>query len=79
MEQVQEQIGMVKKDMATFEREGVVVEEERKAIMLSLEKELQEAQLQAKQNEVQFTMATKVLDQLKTGELHAMQSLSLLV
>ena len=31
MEMVQEQIAMVKKDMATFEREGVVVEEERKS------------------------------------------------
>ena len=67
MEMVQEQIAMVKKDMATFEREGVVVEEERKALMLGLEEELRETQQHTRKDEAQFTMATKVLDQLKTG------------
>ena len=67
MEMVQEQIAMVKKDMATFEREGVVVEEERKALMLGLEEELREIQQHTRKDEAQFTMATKVLDQLKTG------------
>lgn len=75
MEQVQEQIGMIKRDMVTFEKEGVVVEEKRKALMLDLEEELKEVLQQAKSDEVQFTMATKVLDQLKTGEPRAVQGL----
>ena len=68
MELVQEQIAMVKRDMNTFEREGIVVEEERKTLMLGLEKELKGVQQQTRKDEMQFMMATKVLDQLKSGE-----------
>ena len=35
--------------------------------MLGLEEELRETQQHTRKDEAQFTMATKVLDQLKTG------------
>ena len=58
----------IKDDIEKFKRQGVEMEEKRKAILRSLEADLASVSEQTTAFEARFTAATKVLDQLKSGK-----------
>ena len=62
----------IKDDIEKFKRQGVEMEEKRKAILRSLEADLASISEQTTAFEARFTAATKVLDQLKSGKNNSM-------
>ena len=69
MELIQEAITGLKEEMDQFQREGVVLEQQRQTILHGLEEELKVVEVTASESDGRHTAATRVLDQLKSGKI----------
>ena len=67
MELIQEAITGLKEEMEQFQREGVVLEQQRQTILHSLEEELKATEVTTSESDGRHAAATRVLDQLKSG------------
>lgn len=68
MELLQEQIQQIHAGIEQFQSQGVEMEEKRKEILRGLEKDLTVIQEEGAGYDARYASATKVLDQLKSGE-----------
>ena len=68
MELLQEQIQQIHAGIEQFQSQGVEMEEKRKDILRGLEKDLTGIQEEGAGYDARYASATKVLDQLKSGE-----------
>lgn len=69
MELIQESITGLKEEMEQFQREGVVLEQQRQTILHSLEGDLKVTETTSGGSDARHTTATRVLDQLKSGKI----------
>lgn len=68
IEMIQEAIQQIKADIEQFKSQGMEMEEKRKAILRGLEEELSSVHEKTGSFTAKFTAATKVLEQLMSGE-----------
>ncbi len=68
IEMIQEGIAQIKADIEQFKSQGMEMEEKRKAILRDLEDELSSITDKTGSFTAKFTAATKVLEQLMSGE-----------
>lgn len=68
MELLQEQIQQTHTGIEQFKSQGVEMEEKRKEILKGLETELSQIHDEAAGYESRYSGATKILDQLKSGQ-----------
>ena len=68
MELLQEQIQQIGAGIDQFKSQGVEMEEKRKDILRGLESDLGEIQDETSGYDTRYAAATKVLDQLKSGQ-----------
>lgn len=70
MELIQETITGLNDEISQFQREGVTLEQQRQSILQGLEMELNSAQKDTQESEVQYNLSSRVLEQLKSGDCH---------
>lgn len=70
MELIQETITGLNEEINQFQREGVSLEQQRQSILRGLEMELNDAQKDTKESEAQYSLSSRVLEQLKSGDCH---------